>query len=31
LQKQDGVVAIRARRFKELRLGAALPPSHDFR
>jgi error-prone DNA polymerase len=30
LQKQDGVVAIRARRFKELRLGAALPPSHDF-
>jgi error-prone DNA polymerase len=31
LQKQDGVIAIRARRFKELRLGAALPPSHDFR
>ncbi len=31
LQKQDGVVAIRARRFKELRLGAPLPPSHDFR
>ncbi len=31
LQKQDGVVAIRARRFKDLRLGAALPPSHDFR
>jgi error-prone DNA polymerase len=31
LQKQDGVVAIRARRFKELRLDAALPPSHDFR
>ena len=31
LQKQDGVVAIRARRFKELHLGAALPPSHDFR
>ena len=31
LQKQDGVVAIRARRFKELRLGATLPPSHDFR
>jgi error-prone DNA polymerase len=30
LQKQDGVVAIRARRFKELRLAAALPPSHDF-
>jgi len=25
------VVAIRARRFKELRLAAALPPSHDFR
>ena len=31
LQKQDGIVAIRARRFKELRLGAPLPPSHDFR
>ena len=31
LQKQDGVVAIRARRFRELRLAAALPPSHDFR
>jgi error-prone DNA polymerase len=31
LQKQDGVVAIRARRFKELHLAAALPPSHDFR
>jgi error-prone DNA polymerase len=31
LQKQDGVVAIRARRFKELPLAAALPPSHDFR
>ncbi len=31
LQKQDGVVAIRARRFKELRLAAPLPPSHDFR
>jgi error-prone DNA polymerase len=31
LQKQDGVVAIRARHFKELRLAAALPPSHDFR
>ncbi|MGZ6228749.1 MAG: error-prone DNA polymerase [Candidatus Binataceae bacterium] len=31
LQKQDGVVAIRARRFKALRLAAALPPSHDFR
>ena len=31
LQKQDGVVAIRARRFKKLRLAAALPPSHDFR
>jgi len=30
LQKQDGVVAIRARRFKQLRLAAALPPSHDF-
>jgi error-prone DNA polymerase len=31
LQKQDGVMAIRARRFKELRLAAALPASHDFR
>jgi error-prone DNA polymerase len=31
LQKQDGVVAIRARRFTELRLAAVLPPSHDFR
>ncbi|HVB78607.1 MAG TPA: error-prone DNA polymerase [Candidatus Binataceae bacterium] len=31
LQKQDGVIAIRAQRFKELRLAAALPPSHDFR
>jgi error-prone DNA polymerase len=31
LQKQDGVVAIRARRFTELRLAAVLPPSYDFR
>jgi error-prone DNA polymerase len=30
LQKQDGVAAIRARRFRELRLAAALPPAHDF-
>jgi error-prone DNA polymerase len=30
LQKQDGVTAIRARRFAQLRPGAALPPSHDF-
>ncbi len=31
LQKQDGVTAIRARRFRSLRLATALPPSHDFR
>ncbi len=31
LQKQDGVTAIRARRFRSLRLAASLPPSHDFR
>jgi len=31
LQKQDGVTAIRARRFRKLRLDTALPPSHDFR
>ncbi|HZO82739.1 MAG TPA: error-prone DNA polymerase [Candidatus Binataceae bacterium] len=30
LQKQDGVVAIRARRFVKLHPRAALPPSHDF-
>jgi error-prone DNA polymerase len=30
LQKQDDVVAIRARRFAELKLGGALPRSHDF-
>jgi error-prone DNA polymerase len=30
LQKQDGVVAIRARRFARLRVNAALPASHDF-
>lgn len=31
LQKRDGVVNIRARRFEKLRLDAtALPPSHDF-
>ena len=29
-QKVDGVTAIRARRFAELTLKGALPPSHDF-
>jgi error-prone DNA polymerase len=31
LQQVDGVTAIRARRFAELKLDGALPPSHDFR
>jgi error-prone DNA polymerase len=31
LQKQDGVVSIKAKRFEELKLSGALPPSHDFR
>jgi len=30
LQKVDGVVSIRSRRFAELRVGAELPKSHDF-
>jgi error-prone DNA polymerase len=30
LQKRDGVLSIRARRFEELRLSSAIPPSHDF-
>ena len=30
LQTQDGVIAIRARRFKEIKLPGAVPPSHDF-
>ncbi len=30
LQQVDGVTAIRARRFAELRLDGPLPPSHDF-
>ncbi|MBV8055375.1 MAG: error-prone DNA polymerase, partial [Deltaproteobacteria bacterium] len=30
LQKVDGVMAIRARRFAELTIDGALPPSHDF-
>jgi error-prone DNA polymerase len=29
-QKVDGVMAIRARRFAELTIDGALPPSHDF-
>ncbi len=31
LQQVDGVTAIRARRFAELKLDGSLPPSHDFR
>jgi len=31
LQKQDGVIHIRARRFTHLQLPASMPPSHDFR
>ena len=31
LQKRDGVLSIKARKFEELRLtGPPLPPSHDF-
>ncbi|HEY6394138.1 MAG TPA: error-prone DNA polymerase [Candidatus Binataceae bacterium] len=30
LQKVDGVIAVRARRFKEIALDGAVPPSHDF-
>jgi hypothetical protein len=30
LQKQQGVIHIRGRRFRELRLRGAVPPSHDF-
>jgi len=30
LQKVDGVTAIRARRFAELKLDGSVPPSHDF-
>jgi error-prone DNA polymerase len=30
LQKQQGVIHVRGRRFRELRLRAAVPPSHDF-
>ena len=31
LQKQDGVIHVRARRFTELKTPGTLPPSHDFR
>jgi error-prone DNA polymerase len=31
LQKQQGVIHVRGRRFRELNLRAALTPSHDFR
>ncbi|HXZ88631.1 MAG TPA: OB-fold nucleic acid binding domain-containing protein, partial [Candidatus Binataceae bacterium] len=30
LQKQDGVIHVRARRFMELKLPGPVPPSHDF-
>ena len=30
LQQVDGVTAVRARRFAEIRLPGAIPPSHDF-
>ncbi len=30
LQQIDGVTAIRARRFEEIRIPGAIPPSHDF-
>jgi error-prone DNA polymerase len=30
LQKQDGVIHVRARRFREVRRSGALPQSHDF-
>jgi error-prone DNA polymerase len=30
LQKQQGVIHVRGRRFRELRLRSAVPPSHDF-
>jgi error-prone DNA polymerase len=30
LQRVDGVTAIRARRFEEIKLSGAIPPSHDF-
>jgi error-prone DNA polymerase len=30
LQTVDGVTAIRARRFEEIKLAGAIPPSHDF-
>jgi error-prone DNA polymerase len=30
LQTVDGVTAIRARRFEEIKLAGAVPPSHDF-
>jgi len=30
LQKQQGVIHVRGRRFRELRLRGVVPPSHDF-
>ncbi|MGH8013556.1 MAG: OB-fold nucleic acid binding domain-containing protein, partial [Candidatus Binataceae bacterium] len=31
LQKQEGIIHVKGRRFHELKLGGAIPPSHDFR
>jgi hypothetical protein len=30
LQRIDGVTAIRARRFEEIKIPGTIPPSHDF-
>ena len=30
IQKQDGVIGIRGRRFAEIKLDAPLPSAHDF-
>jgi error-prone DNA polymerase len=30
LQKRDGTIAVRGRRFAEIKLNAPLPSSHDF-
>jgi len=30
LQKQDGVIHVRARRFRELKIAGTIPRSHDF-
>jgi error-prone DNA polymerase len=31
LQQQEGVIHVRARRFKEIKSAGAMPRSHDFR